>query len=133
MNRAAPHWFQIDPVDPSGPALLQEGIYGTSGTHYYYPAVMPDVQGGLVVVFCRSSTAEFASAYVSGRASGDTPGTLRPSASMQGGQANYTGVQRWGDYAGIGLDPADPHIVWTHTGFADLTANWSTVAGAVRI
>jgi hypothetical protein len=133
QNRAALHWFQIDPADPNGPALLQEGVYGASGRHYYYPAVMPDANGGLVVVFCRSSTTEFAGAYGSGRALGDTAGTLRPSVPMQGGLANYTGLQRWGDYAGIGLDPTNQSIVWTYTGFADRTANWSTAVGSVQI
>jgi hypothetical protein len=133
QNRAALHWFQIDPVDPTGPALLQEGVFGASGTHYYYPAVMPEAQHGLVVVFCRSSTTQFTGAHVSGRASGDPTGTLRPSAPLQVGLANYTNLQRWGDYAGIGLDPTAPDIVWTYTGFADANGNWSTAAGSVRV
>lgn len=133
QNRSALHWFQIDPVDLSGPALQQEGIYGASGTHYYYPAVMPNDPGALAVVFCRSSDTEFVGAHVSGRASADAAGTLRPSAPMQAGLANYTSLQRWGDYAGIGLDPADPTIVWTYTEFADAAGNWSTAAGSCRI
>lgn len=133
QNRAALHWLQIDPLDATGPTLVQEDIYGASGTHYYDPAVMPTPADSLVVVFCRSSATEFAGAHVSGRTAVDALGTLQPSASIQAGLAHYTGMPRWGDYAGVGLDPADPQLVWTYTRFADIPANWGTAVGSLRL
>lgn len=130
QNRAALHWFEIDPTVH---ALNQEGVYGAAGLHYFYPAVMPDRNGNLCIVFGRVGATQFAGAHVTGRAHADAAGTLRPSAAIQAGLANYTGVLRWGDYAGIGLDPTDESTIWAYTEFAAANGNWSSAIGSVRI
>jgi hypothetical protein len=61
---AALHWFQINAT--SG-ALVQQGIFGAKKLHYFYPAVMPDANGNMTVVFSRSGTTMFASISFTGR------------------------------------------------------------------
>jgi hypothetical protein len=131
---AACHWFQIN---PSTGMLVQQGIFGAKKRHYFYPAVMPDANGNMTMVFSRSAPTEFVSMYDSGRASTDAPGTLQPSTLLKAGVANYVGMDgngrnRWGDYAGIGSDPVVGRLVWIYSMFAAAVNQWGTWVGSTR-
>jgi hypothetical protein len=133
-NQAAVHWFQINAT--SG-ALVQQGIYGSSSSYYFYPAVMSDTNGNAVLVFCRSGLNEFASIYFTGRKAADPLGTLQASALLKAGVANYlkldgSGRNRWGDYNGIAGDPTDGRVVWVHSLYAMPNNAWATWIGASR-
>jgi hypothetical protein len=98
---------------------------------------MPDVNGNAIVVFCRSHKNEFPSIYFTGRHATDPAGQLRPSTLVKLGLANYSvigsaGRNRWGDYCGCALDPADSRTVWVHAGHAATPLSWATWIGAGR-
>lgn len=133
-NVAAIHWFQMNPT--SG-GLTQQGIYGAKDAHYFYPALMPDSNGNLIMVFSRSSSTEYASARFTGRLAADPLGTLKGSALLKAGIANYTGLDgsgrnRWGDYAGVGSDPADSLRVWLYSMYTATSSNWATAIGSAK-
>jgi len=122
-------WVEIDSTSA---AVQQQGVFGAAGSHYFYPAVMPEGGGGLVVVFSRSSTTESPSLYGSSRGSGDPAGTLRGSTKLKAGTSPYVsldgeGRNRWGDYAAVALDPADATKVWLSGGFSSGASHWDTV------
>jgi hypothetical protein len=134
VNRTAAHWFQINAT--SG-AVVQQGIYGSRGLHYFYPAVMPDTNGNMFMVCCRSGTSEYASIRYTGRKSTDPLGQLQPSVLLKAGAGNSQridtqGRNRWGDYAGIAVDPGDQRQVWFYSMFADVGNKWGTWVGAAR-
>jgi hypothetical protein len=134
VNRAAAHWFQINAT--SG-AIIQQGIYGAKGFHYFYPAVMPDTNGNMTMVFSRCGPSEFAGIRFSGRLASDPPGTLQGSALLKAGAGNSqridgSGRNRWGDYAGIGADPSDQRQIWFHSMFANANNQWGTWIGTSR-
>jgi hypothetical protein len=134
VNRAAAHWFQMNAT--SG-ALVQQGVFGARGFHYFYPAVMPDTNGNMTMVFCRSGRREFASIRFTGRNASDPLGQLQSSALLKAGLGNSQrldgfGRNRWGDYAGIAVDPIDPRQVWFHSMFADAGNKWGTWVGTSR-
>lgn len=133
-NVAACHWFQLN---ASTGALTQQGVYGANGLHYFYPAVSPDSNGNMVMVFSRSGANEFASIRFTGRKSADPPGVLQSSALLQAGVANYTGLDgfgrnRWGDYAGFANDPADTLRTWFYSMYASASDKWATQVGASK-
>lgn len=133
-NAASIHWFQINAT--SG-ALTQQGVYGASGFHYFYPAVMPDSNGNMTMVFSRSGSTEFAAVRYTGRKAAEPLGQLQGSALLKAGVANYTGLDgsgrnRWGDYAGIGNDPADSLKTWIYSLYASAGNNWATQIGATK-
>lgn len=130
-NTAAIHWFQINPANNS---VIQQGIYGTQAEHYYYPALTPDVHGNMIMVFSRSGASEFPSVYFTGRAATDPPGTLQNSTLLKAGVANYLRLDpanrnRWGDYAGIALDPVDSRSVRFCNGYSLTTNTWASWIG----
>ncbi len=88
------------------------------------------------MVFTRSCTNEYASARYTGRAASDT--TLQGSTALKTGETNYlnpaSGKNRWGDYSGAAVDPADPSKIWLFGEYAASTVNnWGTWAGQVAI
>jgi hypothetical protein len=131
-NVAAVHWFQLNATSGS---IVQQGIYGAKGLNYFYPAVMPDTNGNLALVFCRCGAAEFAGVYYTGRLATDPPGKLVPSTLLKAGAATYVrtdgvGRNRWGDYAGIGADPAVPRQIWFYGMYAAAPNTWGTWVGS---
>lgn len=133
-NVSAVQWFQLNAT--SG-ALIQQGVYGANGFHYFYPAITPDSNGNMHMVFSRSGATEFAASRFSGRRATAPLGVVQPSALLKAGTANYTnldsgGRNRWGDYAGIGCDPMDPLRAWIYTLHAVTANKWGTQVGAVK-
>ena len=131
-NRASIHWFQIRGADA---ALVQEGIYGGSTKHYYYPAQCPDNNGNMMMVFARSGTSEFGSTRYTGRRSNEPLGKLQASRLLKAGVANYValdsgGRNRWGDYNGVAADPANPRLVWFYSMYAVSGNQWDTWTGS---
>jgi hypothetical protein len=91
----------------------------------------------MTMVFSRSGAAEFASIRYTGRKAAEPFGTLQPSALLKAGTANYVkldglGRNRWGDYAGVGSDPADPLRVWLYSMYAVAGNNWATQVGSSK-
>lgn len=132
---ASCRWMQVNATSGT---IIQQGVFGAKKFHYFYPAVMPDTNGNMTMVFCRSGSSEFASIRYSGRLSSDPAGTLQGSALLKSGEATYNGPDgsgrnRWGDYAGAASDPVDGRLVWFYSMYAALPANtWGTWIGSAR-
>ena len=131
-SEAAVHWFQIR---AAGPTLVQQGIYGARGLHYFYPACCPDNNGNMTMVFSRCSTAEFGSILFTGRKATDPLGQLQGSVLLKAGVANYvakdnSGRNRWGDYAGVAADPANVRLVWFYSMYVAALNQWGTYVGS---
>jgi hypothetical protein len=78
------------------------------GADVFYPALRPDANGDLVVVYGESSVRVEPETVVVAR----TPdGTFTPETVVAHGLAPYLG-ERYGDYFGAASDPADPSVVW---------------------
>ncbi len=133
LNRCAIQWCQVRTgVQPS---VIQQGVYGAANAHYFYPAMCPDNNGNVTVVFSRSGTTEFGSVLYTGRRSTDAPGTLQASAFLKAGVAHYnkldnSGRNRWGDYAGVAADPVNPRLIWFYSEFASAVDTWGTWVGS---
>jgi hypothetical protein len=83
------------------------------------------------VTFGRSGPNEYGQLRNTGRLVGDAAGQLQGSALVVAGQASYNGG-RWGDYFGIGRDPADPRTVWSYGQYAGTSNSWRTRVASAR-
>ena len=131
-NRASIQWCQIRAAVP---AVVQQGVYGTSNFHYFFPAPCPDHNGNMIMVFSRSGSSSFGSILYTGRRSTDPLGALQPSALLKAGTAHYVGLDsggrnRWGDYNGVAADPANPRLIWFYSEYASAPNTWGTWAGS---
>lgn len=131
-NRASILWCQIRAAVPQ---VVQQGVYGTAAFHYFYPASCPDNNGNLTMVFSRSGSTAFGGILYTGRRSTDPLGSLQPSALLKDGVARYVkldddGRNRWGDYAGVAADPANPRVIWFYSEYASAVNTWGTWVGS---
>jgi hypothetical protein len=109
-------------------------LYGADGAYYFYPSIATDSADNIVLVFVRSSASEFGSIRYTGRLTTDA--TMQDSASLKDGVQCLTG-NRYGDYQGAAVDPADGTKVWIYGEWAARTAgtpvdfDWGTWIGQV--
>jgi len=121
-NSAVIHWLQLNARAGS---VTQQGIYGAAQSHYFCPAVMPDGEGNLVIVFNRLGV--FPSIRFSGRLASDEPNKLRASAPLQ--QSLGAGSAEWSMRSGVACTP-DDSTIWMIGQYAATNENWATWIGA---
>jgi hypothetical protein len=123
------HWIKIN---TSGtPTLLDQGNIGgediAPNTFTFYPAIAVNSGGDAKFGFSASAETIYAGAYVTGRQTGDTPGTVQSSETVRDGEDYYVRTfsdlpeskpNRWGDYSGMALDPANDEIFWVFNEYA---------------
>jgi uncharacterized repeat protein (TIGR01451 family) len=117
-DHAGVHWFEIR-REGGDWTLYQEGVLGGEpNVHRSVCSAAMDAGGNIAVGYTR--TGDFAphypSIYYSGRRASDPLGTM-PYYDNQIWDAitSKTNNERWGDYSGIGVDPADGCTFWYTT------------------
>jgi hypothetical protein len=126
-------WYEIN-VTGGTPVLQQQGDV-SGGTEVYdaFPSIDINQNGDLGMTFSQSGRGndQFLSMYVTGRAAGDLPGTMRTPILAQAGQDNYHGdllgiSNPVGPVSGISVD--SDGSFWAVNQYADLETftNWST-------
>jgi hypothetical protein len=137
-------WVQVDVSNWAAPRILQlDYISGediSPGTHTFYPSVAVNKDGVAAFGFSASGSNIYAGSYFTWRRPTDTIETIRPSETIRAGVASYfidygSGRNRWGDYTGISVDPANENCLWGYSEFAgtscyssgSLSGCWTTV------
>ncbi len=128
-------WYEIDTAG-SVYSLIQQGdIDPGPGINTFYPAIAVDGAGNMGISYTESSYQEFPQMMIAGRRASDPPGYTTPgvvvksSASAYGG-ATQVDAERWGDYGGLAVDPADDATFWAFHEYAVGTNTWGTWWGA---
>jgi hypothetical protein len=127
-GRAACRWYQIQ-VSPK--AVLQSGTVSSSTLYYFFPSIMVNSSGAVVMGFTGSNSSQYAGCYYTGRASTDTAGTMATPVQYKAGTAAQNNIDsygrnRWGDYSYTTLDPTDQTALWTIQEYGHTTNNWGT-------
>lgn len=121
-------------VSTGGPTVNQNFDLGSTGNDLYYPAVHLDSAGNMYVVYNISSTSQNVGVRLTGQPAGSPPQFVVPAQTIQAGQGLYTCANRWGDYSGSALDPANPSNVWLaaeYAGASSTNCNWATFISQV--
>jgi subtilisin-like proprotein convertase family protein len=120
-DRAAVHWFEIRRTPPGGGgwALQQEGVISSAdNVHRSVCSAAMDGGGNILVGYTRTgpNAPYYPSIYYAGRLATDPLGTMPIFDQMiWDATTSKTNNERWGDYAGIGVDPADDCTIWFTT------------------
>jgi len=123
-------------INPTTNTAVEDVAFGAFGFWYFYPALAVDKDKNLAITFSRSGDTQYTGAYFTWRLNTDPPG-LRPAETMRAGAGNYVvlgeGRNRWGDYMGAALDPADQNNIWMFTEYAAATNNFGNWVHGVRL
>jgi len=143
-NQATAHWWDFSATGVGDASLSQQGnIDGEDiavGTHTFYPSVAVNSSGTVAFGFSASAASIFAGSYYTVHAAGDAAGTVENSQVLRAGLDSYvrlddSGRNRWGDYSGIALDPADNTSFWVFNENAIAkgtgTGEWGTAWGEI--
>jgi hypothetical protein len=133
-TRSSVQWWQINPTSF---AVQQLGrIDSANGTYFYgYPSISVNRNNDVLIGYSRFSASHYASAGYAYRAGTDPVNSLRDDTVLKAGLSTYFsptgGRNRWGDYSGTTVDPANDIDMWTLQEYAASTNTWSTWWGRV--
>jgi Repeat of unknown function (DUF346) len=98
-------------VTDSSSSLVQDGDIGVTGWDLYYPAVDMDSSGNLLVALTASNASTNPSLAATGQFANGANANFAGVRLLHAGAAPYLG-QRFGDYSGAAVDPANPGQVF---------------------
>jgi hypothetical protein len=129
-------WFELR-KDGGHPDwyLYQEGTYAPAdGKYRWMGSAGQDHMGNLCVGYSLSDgTSTYPSVAYAGRLAGDPAGTLPQSeVVLHAGAASQTGVNRWGDYSSMSIDPVDDCTFWYTQEYSTGGWNWATNISAFK-
>lgn len=129
-NQATAHWFRLDTsAVPATITVADQGNIGgediAPATRTFFPSVAVNGLDDAKFGFAASAPSIYCGAYFAGRESTDPPGTVQPAAAVQVGLDYYVRTfggprNRWGDYSGAAVDPADDLTFWIFNQYADV-------------
>jgi hypothetical protein len=118
-DHAALRWFEVRKTGTGNWTLFQEGVVGgEANVHRSVGSAAMDGSGNIAIGYTRTGTSApyYPSAYFKGRLSTDPAGTMpQGEYVIVDATTSKTGNERWGDYAGIGIDPSDDCTFWFTT------------------
>lgn len=130
---AGVRWYEVQ--DPGGtPTVTQQGTYQPDANHYWMGSVSVDQDGNMAAGYSVSDTNMYPSIRYSGRLYGETPGLLpQGEAVLINGSGSQSGINRWGDYSHMTVDPTDDCTFWYTTEYYTATGtNWQTRIGSFK-
>ena len=121
------HWVKISTSTLSTLALSDQGNIGgetiASNCYTFFPSIAVNSSNDMVVGFSASASTIYAGCYYTGRLSSDPAGyTINPDL-VRSGVDYYVrtfgyGDNRWGDYSGACVDPADDQTFYVFNQYA---------------
>jgi hypothetical protein len=119
QDRAAVHWFELRRTPPGSGDWVnyQEGVVGdgVGDVHRSVCSAAMDSAGNIAVGYTRTgaNVPYYPSIYYSARLASDPLGTMPIyDQTIWDATNSHTSYERWGDYSGIGVDPADGCTFW---------------------
>ncbi len=127
-GRAACRWYEIDVATQT---IAQSGTVADASLYYFFPSIMVNQHGNVVMGFTGSNSGQYAACYYTGRLSSDLAGEMADPVMYKAGtgpQNNIDGYgrNRWGDYSYTTLDPVDMNTFWTIQEYGHGTNIWGT-------
>jgi hypothetical protein len=99
-------WYEI--WNPGGtPVVFQQGTIAPDSNYRWMPSISMDQMGDIAVGYSVSSSSMLPAIRYSGRLQSDPLNTMENENSIIEGSGFEEGSNRWGDYSGMSIDPAD--------------------------
>ena len=125
-------WFELRRAGGGTWSLLQEGTIAPDANHRWISSIAMDGNGSIAVGYNVSGTNLSPGIRYTGRLATDPLGTMPQGEHvLVAGQGN-NGINRWGDYSAMSVDPVDDRTFWFTGEYAD-NGVWSTRIGSMKL
>ncbi|MFI1203305.1 hypothetical protein ACH4VR_28380 [Streptomyces sp. NPDC020883] len=127
-SSAGVRWYEFR-LSGGTPTVYQQGTYAPDSTYRWVGSMAQDKVGNIGLGYSQSSPSVHPSIRYTGRLAGDTPGLMtQGEATPITGGGSQTGVERWGDYTSMAVDPADDCTFWYTNEYipSNGSYNWHT-------
>ncbi len=138
-DHAGVRWYELR--DPGGsPTIYQQGTFAPDSNHRWMGSAACDADGNIAIGYSISSSSLYPGIRYAGRLASDPLGELsQGEATLQDGSGaqteyNNQGINRWGDYSMLTIDPDDDLTFWYTTEYYETTGyDWQTRIGAFKL
>ena len=121
-------WYEVR--NPNGtPTVFQQGTFGPDSNTRWMGSIAMDQSGDIALGYSESSTSVFPSIYFTGRVAADASGSMEGEQFIASGLGSQSGgINRWGDYSAMTVDPADDCTFWYTQEYilSNGSFNWNT-------
>ncbi len=141
-GKPAPRWYELRRTPPGSGAwsIFQEGTFGPGSAteNRWMASLAMDNSGNIAMGYSYTDSGAGSpvqpSLRYTGRLAADPAGTMtQGETTLIAGTGVQTGVNRWGDYAALSIDPVDECTFW-FTGEYMITGNqWATRIGSFSL
>jgi len=121
-------WYELRNPGTT-PVVFQQSTFSPDSGYRWMGSVAMDGQGNMALGYSVSSATMFPAIRYTGRQVGDPVNTMQAETSIiEGGGSQTQGLDRWGDYSAMTIDPIDDCTFWYTSQYikANGTFNWST-------
>lgn len=128
-------WIEIRNPGAPTPQVYQNSTYRPSTHARWMSSGAQDKVGNIAIGYSVSSSAMNPAIRVTGRRKTDPKNLLRTEVSIKEGTGSQTsGLERWGDYSTMQVDPADDCTFWYTQQYiaSNGTFNWNTRVASFR-
>ena len=129
-------WIEIRNPGAPSPQVYQNSTYRPSTHARWMSSGAQDKAGNIAIGYSVSSSAMSPSIRITGRRKTDPKNLLRTEVSIKEGTGSQTlGLERWGDYSTMQVDPVDDCTFWYTQQYiaANGTFNWNTRVASFRV
>lgn len=129
-SRAGVRWYELEKSGSTW-AITQQGTYAgdspTDTTHRWMGSISMDRMGNIALGYSMSSSSVYPSVGLVGRLNTDPANTLPQGELLAfSGAASQSGVNRWGDYSSMSIDPQDGCTFWYTQEYTSGSWDWRT-------
>ncbi len=128
-------WYELrkTPASNIGTfSTFQQGTYAPDSSQRWMGSIAMDGMGNIGLGYSVASSSLFPSISYTGRMASDPSGMMGLENSLQSGAGSQTGLNRWGDYSAMRIDPSDDCLFWYVNEYYTATDphTWNTAIGS---
>ena len=127
-NSVGVRWYEIR--SPGGtPTVFQQGTFAPDSNYRWMGSVAMDTSGDIALGYSVSSSTVHPGIRYTGRQPTDPLGMMQDEASIvEGSGSQNGGLDRWGDYSTMSIDPLDDCTLWYTQEYMVTSGqfNWNT-------
>ncbi len=134
-DHAAPRWFEMRRAGGGSWVMNQQGSFAPDSKHRWMPSAALDGSGNMAMGYSvmEASSTTYAGLRYATRAAGAAD--FDTEAIQINGSGSETGINRWGDYASMDVDPSDDCTFWFTSEYVATTGSfsWNTRISSFRL